>query len=74
MGKLTFLSHSAWQIETDQHTILIDPFLSGNPLAKIKPEDVRADFIIVTHAHGLHIGIHEDQIGLIPHVGPHPSG
>jgi len=56
MAKLTYFSHSAWQIESNAHTILIDPFLNDNPTSPVKAEDVSADFIIVTHAHGDHIG------------------
>lgn len=56
MAKLTFLGHSAWLIETKEHTIAIDPFLEGNPTAKAKPADIKADFIVVTHAHGDHLG------------------
>ena len=56
MAKLTFLSHSAWLIETNQYKIVIDPFLKDNPQAPIKPDDINADFIIVTHAHGDHLG------------------
>jgi len=56
MAKLTFLSHSAWLIENDRYTIAIDPFLEGNPMAKVKPSDIKADYIIVTHAHGDHLG------------------
>jgi L-ascorbate metabolism protein UlaG (beta-lactamase superfamily) len=56
MIKLTYYSHSAWQIQTDKHTILIDPFLNDNPLSPVKADDVRADYIIITHAHGDHIG------------------
>jgi L-ascorbate metabolism protein UlaG (beta-lactamase superfamily) len=56
MAKLTYFSHSAWQIETNGHVILIDPFLDGNPTSPVQAKDVTADFIIVTHAHGDHIG------------------
>ncbi len=56
MAKLTYLSHSAWLIKSAKFTIAIDPFLEGNPMAKIKPGDINADFIIVTHAHGDHLG------------------
>jgi L-ascorbate metabolism protein UlaG (beta-lactamase superfamily) len=56
MAKLTFLSHSGWLIDTGQHKIAIDPFLEGNPLAQHKPADIKADFVIVTHAHGDHLG------------------
>jgi L-ascorbate metabolism protein UlaG (beta-lactamase superfamily) len=56
MAKLTYLSHSGWLLECGNHTIVIDPFLEGNPMAKVKPSDIKADFIIVTHAHGDHLG------------------
>ena len=56
MVSITYLSHSAWLIKNGKHTILIDPFLSGNPLAPVKKDDVKADYIIVTHAHGDHLG------------------
>jgi L-ascorbate metabolism protein UlaG (beta-lactamase superfamily) len=56
MAKLTYFSHAAWKIETNEYTILIDPFLDDNPTSPVKSIDVKADFIIVTHAHGDHIG------------------
>ena len=55
--KLKYFSHSAFQITTASgKIILIDPFLSGNPTAPVKADDVDADYIILTHAHGDHIG------------------
>jgi len=55
--KLKYFSHSAFQITTSAgHKILIDPFLSGNPTSPVKANDVLADYIILTHAHGDHIG------------------
>lgn len=60
--KLKYFSHSAFQITTDNgKIILIDPFLTGNPTAPISAENVEADYIILTHAHGDHIG---DAIGI----------
>ncbi len=56
MAKLTYFSHSAWKIESKGTVIIIDPFLSGNPNSPVQPQDVKADYIIVTHAHGDHIG------------------
>lgn len=56
MAKLTWEGHACFKIETGKHNIWIDPFLSGNPLAKTKPEQVKADFILVTHGHGDHLG------------------
>ncbi len=55
--KLKYFSHSAFQITTKANKkILIDPFLDGNPNSPVKSDDVSADFIILTHAHGDHIG------------------
>lgn len=55
--KLKYFSHSAFQLTTNNgKIILIDPFLSGNPTSPVKASDVKADYIILTHAHGDHIG------------------
>ncbi|MHB8906139.1 MAG: metal-dependent hydrolase [Melioribacteraceae bacterium] len=55
--KLKYFSHSAFQIITNSgKIILIDPFLDGNPTSVVKSKDVSADYIILTHAHGDHIG------------------
>ncbi len=55
--KLKYFSHSSFQITTtDGKVILIDPFLDGNPTSPVKSDDVPADFIILTHGHGDHIG------------------
>jgi L-ascorbate metabolism protein UlaG (beta-lactamase superfamily) len=55
--KLRYFSHSSFQITTDAgQTILIDPFLDDNPTSPVKSADVAADFIVLTHAHGDHVG------------------
>lgn len=55
--KLRYFSHSSFQITTDAGlTILIDPFLDDNPTSPVKSVDVAADFIVLTHAHGDHVG------------------
>lgn len=54
--KITFLGHAAFKVEGSQ-TIYIDPFLTGNPSASIKAEQVtKADLVLVTHDHGDHLG------------------
>jgi L-ascorbate metabolism protein UlaG (beta-lactamase superfamily) len=55
--KLRYFSHSAFQVTTKSGIkILIDPFLDGNPTSPVKSEQVEADYIILTHAHGDHFG------------------
>jgi L-ascorbate metabolism protein UlaG (beta-lactamase superfamily) len=56
MLKLTYHGHSVFEVNTGSHNLIIDPFLNGNKHAKVKPEDIKADYIILTHAHGDHIG------------------
>ncbi|MBZ0198885.1 MAG: metal-dependent hydrolase [Ignavibacteriaceae bacterium] len=55
--KLKYFSHSAFQVTTNSGTkILIDPFFDGNPTSPVRSDDVNADYIILTHAHGDHLG------------------
>lgn len=57
MVKMTFHGHSCWEISSESHRVVIDPYLTGNPLADVKPEDLgNLDAIIVTHGHGDHLG------------------
>lgn len=52
----TWYGHAAIDLFTDGLHILVDPFLSRNPLASISAENVPADYILVTHGHGDHLG------------------
>ena len=52
----TWYGHAALGLETAGYKILVDPFFSGNPAASVTAENVQADFILVTHGHGDHIG------------------
>jgi len=55
--KVTWLGHAAFKIEGAGKVIYVDPYLTGNPLAAIKAEDIdKADYIFVTHGHFDHIG------------------
>ncbi|MGE5704357.1 MAG: metal-dependent hydrolase [Clostridia bacterium] len=56
MIQCTFHGHSCVEIVYDEHRLIIDPFLSGNPVAKAKPEDIKVDYVLLTHAHGDHVG------------------
>ncbi len=52
---ITSHGHSTFSIDSDGIKILIDPFFTDNPQAKISADDVEADFILVSHGHGDHI-------------------
>lgn len=54
--KLTYLSHSCFFIETAAHRLIIDPFLTNNPLAQTKPDEIECDHVLVTHGHFDHVG------------------
>jgi len=54
--KLTWYGHACFLIEAKGAGLLTDPFLSGNPLAPVRADKVRADYILVSHGHGDHVG------------------
>jgi L-ascorbate metabolism protein UlaG (beta-lactamase superfamily) len=56
MPRLQYLSHSAFLIETAGKKILIDPFFTGNPKAPAEAKKIKADYILLTHGHGDHLG------------------
>jgi L-ascorbate metabolism protein UlaG (beta-lactamase superfamily) len=56
MATVTFLGHSCFEIRHNGTNLIIDPFLSGNPLAQVTPDQIKADFVLVTHGHGDHWG------------------
>lgn len=55
--KITFLGHAALRIDTGAHQLVVDPFITGNPLAKgkIDLDSLAPDFILLTHAHQDHV-------------------
>jgi L-ascorbate metabolism protein UlaG (beta-lactamase superfamily) len=54
--RLCWLGHAALLLESDGQRVLIDPFLTDNPAAARKADEVPADFILVSHGHGDHVG------------------
>src|SRR5438067_7606862 len=54
--RVRWLGHAALLVESDGRRVLIDPFLTGNPAAAITADAAEADFILVSHGHGDHVG------------------
>jgi L-ascorbate metabolism protein UlaG (beta-lactamase superfamily) len=64
--RLTWLGHACLLLESDGRRLLIDPFLTGNPAAARQADEVQADYILVSHGHGDHLG---DTIALAQRTG-----
>lgn len=56
--QVRYLGHSAFAVRTGGgRSLLIDPFLTGNPKAAAKPEEFEnVDLVLVTHDHDDHLG------------------
>lgn len=55
--KFTYYGHSCFSLELGGKTLLFDPFITGNELAKdIDVAAIRADYILVSHGHADHTG------------------
>ena len=64
--ELTYHSHACFSIAAGDTQLLIDPFLSGNPLADVSADEVEADYILVSHGHGDHVG---DTVAIAQRTG-----
>jgi L-ascorbate metabolism protein UlaG (beta-lactamase superfamily) len=51
----TFHGHACFTLEADGVTLLFDPFLTGNPVAQVKPDDLTADYTLLSHGHFDHL-------------------
>ncbi len=56
MARLVYHGHSCFCLEDEKYQVVIDPFLSGNPLADVQPADLKPTHILVTHGHDDHLG------------------
>jgi L-ascorbate metabolism protein UlaG (beta-lactamase superfamily) len=63
---ITYHSHACFGISVGEFQLLTDPFLSDNPLADVSAETVEADYILVSHGHGDHVG---DTVSIAKRTG-----
>lgn len=55
--KITYHGHSVVAIELESGVrLLIDPFISANPVTDLVVEEVQADYLLITHGHNDHVG------------------
>jgi L-ascorbate metabolism protein UlaG (beta-lactamase superfamily) len=64
--ELTYHSHACFSIAVGDTNLLIDPFLTGNELADVSADEVEADYILVSHGHGDHVG---DTVAIAQRTG-----
>ncbi len=66
MTDIRFLGHACFELSSGDDSVLIDPFLSGNPKAAIAADDAAATTILLTHGHGDHLG---DTVSIAKRTG-----
>ncbi len=64
--KIYWYGHAALGLETGGYHILVDPFLTDNPAASIKADQVQADYILLSHGHSDHLG---DTVAIAKRTG-----
>lgn len=54
--KITWHGHATFSLDVNGTKLVVDPFLKGNsPVAQVTADEVDADYILLTHAHGDHV-------------------
>ncbi|HEV3319415.1 MAG TPA: metal-dependent hydrolase [Solirubrobacteraceae bacterium] len=63
---IRFLGHAAFELSDGSASVLIDPFLTGNPKAAVAADDLSPQAILLTHGHVDHIG---DTVAIATRAG-----
>ncbi len=64
--EIRFLGHAAFELRDGDTTVLIDPFLTGNPKAAVGADELSPDAILLTHGHADHLG---DTVSIAKRTG-----
>jgi L-ascorbate metabolism protein UlaG (beta-lactamase superfamily) len=64
--KITWFGHATLGLDISGYHILVDPYFTDNPAAPKAARDVEADFILITHGHGDHVG---DAVSIAKRTG-----
>lgn len=64
--EIRYLGHAAFSLTDGTSTVLIDPFLTGNPKAAASADELDATTILLTHGHGDHLG---DTVAIAKRTG-----
>lgn len=68
MLSLMFIGHSAFHLTDGTNSVLVDPYITGNPTATVEVSEFSPDTILLTHAHNDHMG---DTVSLAKRAGSH---
>lgn len=66
MPRLTYIGHSAFELRDGDTSLLVDPFITGNPAATSSATDYAPQTILLTHAHNDHVG---DSVAISQRTG-----
>lgn len=64
--KFTYYGHGTFGLDIQGYKIVIDPFFSDNPSTKTKPEDLKPDYLLISHGHSDHVG---DAVDIAKNTG-----
>ncbi|HEY2766721.1 MAG TPA: metal-dependent hydrolase [Solirubrobacteraceae bacterium] len=64
--EIRFLGHAAFELKDGATSVLVDPFLTGNPKAAVAADELNPNTILLTHGHADHIG---DTVAIAKRTG-----